>query len=183
MNTNPVAFTNAWKIMRAQYDERWYSPDLSLAQAINAGLLEKDWDCDGPFITPTDLYCEALEQYKELTDRLYAEFEAAHPPEPEFKFGLSIKPNEVGRDGQTVTEWCLWGHGEYGRESVLEGQARDVRLEFSRSVDVLKQYAAENYPDLPVQVSDSFPLPSEWGPSMPEHPPAWFSPANAGEEW
>lgn len=177
------SFLNAWKIMRAQNDPRWYSPDLSLAQAIDAGLLEKEWDCDGPYLSPTDRYIELMDKYDSELERAHAEFLIARPPEHEFKYGLSIKPNEVGRDGETVIEWCLWGHGEYGRESVLEGQARDVRLEFSGSIETLEEYAAEHYPELPVTVSDSFPLPSEWGPVLPDHPPAWFSPADAGEEW
>lgn len=73
--------------------------------------------------------------------------------------------------------WWLWGYGEYGPGSVLEGQYLQARLE---SYDTLEEARAE-YPDVPIK--GELNLPSSMVTQVPDVPPAGFDPADIGERW
>jgi hypothetical protein len=72
-------------------------------------------------------------------------------------------------------DWFVYGWGTYGSNSVLEGQQRRVFLDAFKT----REEAEIKYPN-----ADPLDLPSTPPhPPMPETPPDWFDPADAGEVW
>ena len=91
---------------------------------------------------------------------------------------FTIEPNLYGGGGVAV-----YGHGVYEESSVLAGQARRVFIE---SYDTAEQARAA-YPRADVLEhstrvhSDDDDLETISG--LPESPPDWFAPLDAGESW
>jgi hypothetical protein len=79
---------------------------------------------------------------------------------------FTIEPSE---DGVAV-----YGHGVYGRGSVLEGADRRCYMAWFASAEE----ALAAYP----QAEESGCTKSHFDP-MPQCAPAWFDPADAGEAW
>lgn len=73
-------------------------------------------------------------------------------------------------------ELALYKHDEYGRGSVLEGQER--RTFMGTFVDV--EAAQEAFPDAEIEVSEGS---TKRDLVLPDTPPSWFDPLDAGEEW
>ena len=74
------------------------------------------------------------------------------------------------RDGSFTVK----GHGEYERHSVNYGMTRIVFLD---SFETYEE-AAEAYPEASNGHKLLDPITT-----LPDNPPSWFDPANAGEEW
>ena len=68
----------------------------------------------------------------------------------------------------------VWGHGEYGESSVLAGAPLRQLME---SFPTLEEAQAE-WPGAEV-LDHSTRVPY----TLPPTPPAWFDPADAGEQW
>jgi len=68
----------------------------------------------------------------------------------------------------------VYGHGVYGRESVLEGQDRRVFLDAFRT----QEEAEIKYPNAATMDRSTRPRAR-----MSETPPDWFDPSVAGEVW
>ena len=94
----------------------------------------------------------------------------------------TIEP-EFARDGSSDGFW-VWGHGEYEFWSVLSGQYARVRIAHFDTVAEAKSA----YPQAEVLDHNTTPFRSG-GESLgelsglPDCPPDWFDPANAGECW
>lgn len=95
---------------------------------------------------------------------------------PDFDY-LTIEPDQ--RDGVVV-----YGHGTYGENSVLEGQALRQYLKHFETIEEAKV----EYPTAEVLDHST----KEWRPAnesladasgLPSVAPAWFDPADAGERW
>lgn len=90
---------------------------------------------------------------------------AQHPDFNDF----SLAPD----DRDPGTYW-LWGFGEYGRNSVLEGQPRQARLDAGPKDEMLAKY-----PGVAVEEHG----PGRMDVQMPSSAPDWFDPMDAGEAW
>jgi hypothetical protein len=71
--------------------------------------------------------------------------------------------------------WWVFGHGEYGRGSVLAGQYMRVRITHYQTLE----QAQADYPEGRVLEHLSY----KPDLNMSEVPPDWFDPLDAGEEW
>jgi hypothetical protein len=75
---------------------------------------------------------------------------------------------------ENLSGYVVYGHGEYGPSSVLAGQAKRQWL---GHFDTLEE-AQEEWPEAEV---------TEWStrvdPVVPDLPPDWFDPYDAGEVW
>ncbi len=89
---------------------------------------------------------------------------------------VTITPG-VAHYGEPKEQHEVYAHGTYPDSSVLAGQYRRVCL----AVYSTLQEAQEAYPWAEVQGGL---LPASWvAPRVPQSPPAWFDPADAGENW
>jgi len=80
--------------------------------------------------------------------------------------------------------FAVYGHGTYGKSSVLEGQTFRTQLDLG---DTLKAIKAA-WPTAVVLDHNTKPFrlgneSLEELSGLPATPPAWFDPANAGESW
>lgn len=75
--------------------------------------------------------------------------------------------------GET-NEWAVYSHGEYEEWSVLAGQPRRVFLDSFPSVEeAIAKYPLAQVLNYSTKVQHY----------MPDTPPDWFDPLDAGEEW
>jgi hypothetical protein len=88
---------------------------------------------------------------------------------------VTITPRDGGYGESPTFE--VYGHGEYGEFSVLAGQYRRV---FLAGYSTLEQAQAD-YPF--AEVLGGL-MPASWiAPRLPDSPPDWFDPSDAGESW